>query len=84
MKNLINFVPSAKVCSFIMLLLCLWQIYIFYHIGFARGEAHAIETMVAKQTSMNMNNKSVNTPTLDKSLQNILRQPCQVYAKEGE
>ncbi len=82
MKILNNFIPSAKVCSFIMLILCLWQIYIFYHIGFARGEAHAIETMVAKQTSMN--NKSVDTPTLDKSLQNILHQPCQVYAKEGK
>jgi len=84
MKNLINYVPSAKVCSFIMLILCLWQIYVFYHIGFSRGEAHAIENMIIKQHSQDSKPASCNTPIIDKSLQNILRQPCQVYAKEGK
>lgn len=83
MKTLSNFVPSAKVCSFIMLILCLWQIYVFYHIGFARGEAHAIETMVVKHHSQ-VNKSSCQEPIIDKSLQNILRQPCQIFAKEGK
>ena len=84
MKNLINYVPSAKVCSFIMLILCLWQIYVFYHIGFSRGEAHAIENMIIKQHSQDSKLASCNTLIIDKSLQNIRRQPCQIYTKEDK
>ena len=52
MKQIISkYIPSAKVVSFIMMALCLWQIYVFYNIGFSRGEAYAIATMVGKHTS---------------------------------
>lgn len=47
MRQIINkYMPSARVVSFIIFALCLWQIYVFYHIGFSHGEAYAIANVV--------------------------------------
>ena len=64
MKRLSNFIPSAKVCSFIILALCLWQIYVFYHIGFSRGESHAIEHMMVEKSKSAKNTQNYFIPTI--------------------